>query len=194
MNAPVKEKAKDRATFIYLTLASSTLFASIFTLHNIASVHSGNSEGFHFALQQIFYISAPVFLILSAYLVAPAFILRGRPSRSFSINPSSGINSSMPRLITASASSIDAMYHTPSILIIWAGRQLQRSTKEICALPAPLLKCTCSVFEQSRVFKAGYYNNPGLRNPASMPVTVMFDAVLSAFYTVICWTILEQQL
>jgi len=29
MDAPVKEKAQDRATFIYLTLASSTLFASI---------------------------------------------------------------------------------------------------------------------------------------------------------------------
>jgi hypothetical protein len=78
MDAPVKEKAKDRATFIYLTLASSTLFASIFTLHNIASVHSGNLEGFHFALYQIFYVSGPVFLILSAYLIAPAFILSGK--------------------------------------------------------------------------------------------------------------------
>ena len=83
MDAPVKEKAQDRATFIYLTLASSTLFASIFALHNIASVQSGNLEGFHFTLRQIFYVSGPVFLVLAVYLFAPVYILSGKRLRGY---------------------------------------------------------------------------------------------------------------
>ena len=77
MDPPVNDKASDRATFISLTMAASLLFASVFALHNIAGVHSGNLAGFHFALHQIFYLSAPLFVLLAAYLIAPAFVLKG---------------------------------------------------------------------------------------------------------------------
>ncbi len=68
---------RERGTFLHLTLASSVLFAAVFALHNVASVHSGNSEGFQYSLYQIFYVTGPVFLFASAYLMAPAFWLHG---------------------------------------------------------------------------------------------------------------------
>ena len=68
---------RERGTFLHLTLASSVLFAAVFALHNVASVHSGNSEGFQYSLHQIFYVTGPVFLFASAYLMAPAFWLHG---------------------------------------------------------------------------------------------------------------------
>jgi hypothetical protein len=80
---PVKDKASDRATFIALTSAASVLFASVFALHNIAGVHSGNLAGFHFALHQVFYIAGPLFLALAAYLIAPAFVLKGARLRGY---------------------------------------------------------------------------------------------------------------
>ena len=75
MNAPVMDGKRERGTFLHLTLASSVLFAAVFSLHNVAGVHSGNSEGFQFALYQAFYVTGPVFLFTSAYLMAPAFWL-----------------------------------------------------------------------------------------------------------------------
>lgn len=80
---PVTDKASDRATLIALTSAASVLFASVFALHNIAGVHSGNLAGFHFALHQVFYIAGPLFLALSAYLIAPAFVLKGGRLRGY---------------------------------------------------------------------------------------------------------------
>jgi len=78
-----KDKTKDRATYICLTLASGVLFASILSFHNIASVHDGNLDGFHFTLYQIFYFSAPVFLSLAAYLIVPVFFLSGNRLRGY---------------------------------------------------------------------------------------------------------------
>lgn len=75
MNAPAMDGKRERVTFLHLTLASSVLFAAVFTLHNVASVYSGNSEGFEFALYQVFYVTGPVFLFTSAYWMAPAFLL-----------------------------------------------------------------------------------------------------------------------
>jgi hypothetical protein len=80
---PVTDKASDRATFIALTSVASVLFASVFALHNIAGVHSGNLAGFHFALHQVFYIAGPLFLALAAYLIAPAFVLKGGRLRGY---------------------------------------------------------------------------------------------------------------
>jgi hypothetical protein len=75
MNAPVMDGERERGTFLHLALAASVLFAAVFSLHNVASVHSGNSEGFEFALYQVFYVTGPVFLFTCAYLMAPAFWL-----------------------------------------------------------------------------------------------------------------------
>jgi hypothetical protein len=59
MSVHVKGKMTDRATFIRLTIASSVLLSSILTIHNVASIHSGNLDGFHFDLHQIYYVSVP---------------------------------------------------------------------------------------------------------------------------------------
>lgn len=79
----IKNKEYSRTTFRQLTLASSILFASVFTIHNIASVHSGNLAGFHFALHQVFYVSGPLFLFIFGYLFVPSFGLSGIRLRGY---------------------------------------------------------------------------------------------------------------
>lgn len=75
MNAPAIDRKRERGTFLRLIWASSLLFAAVLCLHNVAKVHGGNSGGFQFALHQIFYVTGPVFLVISAYLIVPAFWL-----------------------------------------------------------------------------------------------------------------------
>ena len=83
MNAPVMDGKRERGTFLHLTLASSVLFAAVFSLHNVASVHSGNTEEFQYALYQVFYVTGLVFWLTSAYLMAPAFWLHGTRLRRY---------------------------------------------------------------------------------------------------------------
>ena len=64
--------------YIYLAIASTVLLSSIVTIHNTATIYSGNIDNFSFNYSHYFLILLPLFVALAMLLLVPTIVLPGK--------------------------------------------------------------------------------------------------------------------
>ena len=68
----------NRREYIFLAIASTVLIFSVVTIHNVATIYSGNPTIFSFNLSHYFLIFLPLFVAVVLLLSAPTIALPGK--------------------------------------------------------------------------------------------------------------------